>query len=353
MQHFTAHRLAVLAEAQSTIELNEHQGSAIRGSLYHALRGHFCVNREAVECAACPLVATCPVATLVSMLDPDPRHRHGRYASRPLTIQPPLPGRGGTAVQTERGVFYHYYPGDRLAFGMTIYSDALSLFPYVILSLHNLQRGGIGRRVEQHDGRMRRGTFTILQIEAENPLTGERHLIHNPGDRMVRMPDIPVTHEQVLAQPVPRGPVTLEFLTPTRLVRGGKLVKPHQFTFRVFFQRLIERLERLSRLFCDTPLELEDREELLALADRVEIVERDLCWEEVRSYSTRRRGASPISGLMGSVTLQAEDWAPFWPWVLWGQFTHVGKDAVKGNGWYVVHCEYGSCGGVLCPSSDI
>jgi hypothetical protein len=24
------------------------------------------------------------------------------------------------------------------------------------------------------------------------------------------------------------------------------------------------------------------------------------------------------------------------PWLLWGQSLHVGKDAVKGNGWYQV-----------------
>jgi hypothetical protein len=45
---------------------------------------------------------------------------------------------------------------------------------------------------------------------------------------------------------------------------------------------------------------------------------------------------------MESVVLQADDWSPFWPWLVWGQFVHVGKDAVKGNGWYeirIVNCE--------------
>jgi hypothetical protein len=67
MNHFTAHQLRFVAEVQHTIELNEHQGSAIRGALFHALRNRFCGNREAGECAACPLVATCPVATVASI----------------------------------------------------------------------------------------------------------------------------------------------------------------------------------------------------------------------------------------------------------------------------------------------
>ena len=62
-------------------------------------------------------------------------------------------------------------------------------------------------------------------------------------------------------------------------------------------------------------------------------VDNRLVWEELRSYSTRRRAASPTSGLVGRVVLEAEDWSPFWPWLVWGQFVHVGKDAVKGGGW--------------------
>jgi hypothetical protein len=47
MDRFTAHRLRFVAEVQTTIELNEHQGSAIRGALFHALRNRFCGNKEA------------------------------------------------------------------------------------------------------------------------------------------------------------------------------------------------------------------------------------------------------------------------------------------------------------------
>jgi hypothetical protein len=60
-------------------------------------------------------------------------------------------------------------------------------------------------------------------------------------------------------------------------------------------------------------------------------VENDLRWAEVWSYSTRRQRESPISGLLGAVALRAEEWSPFWPSLLWGQFTHVGKDAMKGS----------------------
>lgn len=337
MHHFTAHRLIVVAQARETVELNEHQGSAIRGALFHALRHRFCINPEAEECAACPFVSLCPVAFLVSTLDP--QSGRGRDVPRPFTIQPPLPGSGHPVERPDGRFVFRYWPGETLSFGLTLYAHALRLFPYVVLALTEMEREGLGRRTRQEDGRWRRGTLVIREIWAENPLTGERQPVLCSGETTVHVPDFPVTHDQVLewARNHPPGPtVILTFLTPTRLIEGGHLVRPDRFRFRPFFQRLMERLEALTAHFSDTPLRYEEFREWLTAAEEVQVEENRLRWEEVHSYSTRRRAESPISGLLGTVVLKTDDWAPFWPWLLWGQFTHVGKDAVKGNGWYEV-----------------
>ncbi len=364
MQNFTAHRLRFVTEVQSTIELNEHQGSAIRGSLFHALRNQFCAYRKADECAGCPLVATCPVATLVSTLKPG--GKRGRDVPRPYTIQPPLwagseePGAGscGHPVEFPDGrVVFRYEPRERFEFGLTLYAQALQLFPYVILAVHQLEEGGIGRRTEQLAGRWRRGTFAVREVWAENPLTGERQQVLNSGDQLVQVPDIPITHRQVMEKGrmknekwrieneewrIKNGEwrmengekrITLRLLTPARIIERGHLLKPHQFRFRPFLQRLLERLESLSGYFSDTPLDV-DFPALLEQAEAVRVVDNWLNWEELRSYSTRQHRATPLGGLVGKVTLEAKDWTPFLPWLVWGQFVHVGKDAVKGNGWY-------------------
>jgi hypothetical protein len=333
MDHFTAHRLAVTTEVQTPIILNEHQGSAIRGALYHALRTRFCAfaRDPQVECAACALVATCPVAMLVSTFDPN--SARGRDVPRPYTIQPPLPGSGHPVGRRDDHLIFRYEPGEPLTFGLTLYAQAMQLFPYVVLAAHHLEEGGIGRRASDAHGQ--RGTFAIRSIDAENPLSGERRPVVRRGSHQVEVPDIPITHAQVMAQPVPQGAVNLRLLTPTRLVEQGRLVKPQAFCFRPLFQRLLERLESLSAHFSDTPLGV-DFAALLAASEQVRVVSNRLAWEDVRSYSTRRRAESPVGGLLGSVSLEAEDWSPFWPWLVWGQFVQVGKDAVKGSGMIAV-----------------
>ena len=335
MRGFTAHRLRIIAQADTRIELNEHQGSAIRGALFHALRNRFCGYREAAECAVCPLATSCPVGSLVSTLRPG--SSRGQDVPRPYTIQPPLPGMGGHAIERGDGrLFFHYWPGERFEFGLTLYAQALELFPYVVLALRLFETSGIGRRVEQENGAWERGKMAVSEIWAENPITGARHTVLRPGDRMVQVPDLAVTHEQVtgLSVPEPDAEVVLRFVTPARIIRQGRLVKPHDFVFQPVFQRLMDRLEALSQHFSATPLFFDDAKGLIEAAGRVRVVDNRLQWEELRSYSTRRHAESPISGLAGTVVLSAADWAPFWPWLVWGQLVHVGKDAVKGNGQY-------------------
>ena len=104
------------------------------------------------------------------------------------------------------------------------------------------------------------------------------------------------------------------------------------FAFRLFFRRLMKRLEDPTGRFSDTSLVFGNPRGLITTAERACIVENGLRRAEAWSCSTRRRGEPPTSGLVGTVALRAEDWSPFWPYLLWGQFTHVGEEAVKGNG---------------------
>jgi hypothetical protein len=325
MDHFTAHRLQFDVEVREPLELNAHQGSALRGALFHALRGRFCTNPVAAECRFCPLNAACPVCTLVSTLRPD--SDRGADVPRPYTIQPPLAAADG-ADDVVR-----YEPGQAFSFGLTLFAQALQLFPYVVMAVHGLEDGGLGRKVAGNGGR--RGRFTVRQVTAHNPLTGACCEVLRAGERQVTVPDTPITHAQVLALAEAARPrrVTLDFLTPTRLVQREQLVKPGELTFRVVLQRLLDRLERLSADFSDTPLRVDFRA-LLGQADGVRLAANATRWVELSSYSTRQARATPIGGLVGMAVFEANDFAPFLPWLVWGQFAHVGKDAVKGNGWY-------------------
>ena len=329
MHHFTAHQLHFTCEVQTPILLNEHQGSAIRGALFNALRSRFCFEKHLKDCGECALWNSCPICFLVASRNPE--SERGVEVPRPYTIKPPLTGKT------------HYEPKETLEFGLTMFAQALKLFPYIVLASQALERGGLGKRFNEsarRDGRRFRGTFMIREIAAVNPLTGERQPVLRGGDKLVRMPDVPVTHHQVLQrakQLLAQNPsqLTIHLLTPTRLIHQGHLVKSGHVSFSIFFHRLMERLASLSAQYSNTPLGPEWRS-FLSQADQVETVEDRTQWVELESYSTRTQVRTPLGGLVGQVTFRAAHWQPFLPGLVWGQFTHLGKDTVKGNGWYSI-----------------
>jgi hypothetical protein len=346
MDNFTAHQLHFTCEVQTPILLNEHQGSAIRGALFHALRQQFCFAKEVKDCGKCALWATCPICFLVATRNP--QSERGVEVPRPYTIEPPmermneptnlrvhestnlLPG----TRQFVNSSIRRYQPGETLEFGLTLFAQALNLFPYVVLGSQALERGGLGKKLQREDGRWRRGTFAVQEIAALNRLTGERQPVLRTGDTMVSVPDVPVTNEQVLARAaqLPRDGITLMFKTPMRIIERGKL--EHRPTFRPLIQRLHRRLRDLTRQFTDTPWELDFRQ-VMSQAEAVRVADDQTGWVELDSYSWRQKTSTPMGGFVGQVTFEG-DLEPFLPWLVWGEVVHVGKDAVKGNGWYEI-----------------
>jgi hypothetical protein len=316
-------------EVERPIALNEHKGSALRGAFFHALRGRpnnphwrgFCANQAAADCRDCPLLPACPVARLLATHDPT--GARGHEIPRPVTVKPPI---------TEQ---VDYLPGDSLRFGLTIIGDALNLLPYIVMAVQQgMPTEGLGKRDRLND--FRPGHFRLRAAHLYHPLHNQTQPLWQEGERLVQAPALPVTDTDISAHAatLPGDRLTLRLLTPLRLIDDGALVRG--FRFRPFFQRLMERLILLSTtvgqgaLFPDEP----ERRALLQAASEIAVVDRAR-WVEVRSYSTRRHRETPLSGLIGEVTLVG-NLAPFRRWLLWGEQIHVGKDAVKGDGWYQI-----------------
>jgi hypothetical protein len=375
----TAHHLRFTLKAETTIELDQHQGSALRGMLYNALRGPqrnpalgFCTQRHLKTCAECTLVAVCPVASLVATLNPEADR--GRDIPRPYAIVPPL-------LPKTR-----YEAGEPYTFGLTLFGHALNLFPYVVMALRQAGPYGLGKAIPRPDsqGRPYRGRFTLESAQALNLLSGEVQDILAADSLMVQRPNLPVTHDQIvehsrrlISQPLaasanghhdqatyqygqPPGPlaINLTFKTPTRIIEQGQLLKtPH---FSPLFHRLLDRLIALAQAFGPemktlvappttyfgnettgtTPETLFDKKPLLALADQVELVNDQTRWQELWSYSARQGKQTPIGGLVGQATYRAAPdlWQHLLPCLLWGSIVHVGKNAVKGDGIVMVSC---------------
>ncbi len=337
MHNFTAHRLMVGAEVGRPLVFQDFPGSALRGALFRALVGQFCANQPILDhggCLACPLLPACPVAYLAATLNPDADR--GENVPRPFTVEPPVmttdhrPPTTDHRPPTTPGTFV-FEAGTPFAFGLTLYAEALPLFPYIVQAVRRMGEVGLGLKASANS--WRRGTFTMREIWADNPISGERQPILQRGSGLVTMPDVPISHAHLAAlpPPPPGARVRIAFLTPTRLKHQGQPLRAAP-PFRALFQRLMERLASLAQTFSDTPVDPDLRYRLVGLSDAVRLVEDGTRWVHLEGYSGRQQGHTSISGIVGHAVYAADDWATLWPWLKWGEILHVGKNAVKGEG---------------------
>lgn len=321
MNDFTATHFRFEVEALTPLAFDDYTGSALRGGLVTSLQRNFCPARDQADAAH---QSICPVCWLLS------HEATPGDSRRPYAIEPLLDQRR------------HFAPGERFQFGLTLFGQAVNLFPYLVLAVPGMGNEGVGRKLEQIDrGPWRRGRFVLRAIEEVNPLTSARRTLMGEGQQMVQTPQNAVSSTQVQAATeritqrlrASDGRLSVRFLTPARIVHEKKLV--HQPQFRPLFQRLLERVNELQRTFGQAT-EPPAWQELLALADQVTLSQDDTGWWDVQGRSSRLEREQQLGGFIGLAAYSAppEVWSPLLPWLIWGMSTHVGKNAVKGSGWY-------------------
>ncbi len=166
MAGLVTHHFLFTTEVVTPIELDEHSGAALRGSLFEAVWKRFCTNKASPTCALCPLHTVCPVSALVAPLREE--HPRGRDIPRPYIVLPPL------------GQARRYEPGQPLIFGLTLFGSIVQLLPYIVLSIDLLELMGLGRKLKEH-GRGR-GKFRVKQVESYHPFNGERQVIYEASN---------------------------------------------------------------------------------------------------------------------------------------------------------------------------
>jgi len=313
--NLVVHHLLFTLRAQTLVHLGPQAGAQIRGGVWAALREFACaapkVQGDPDHARHCPMCRLVALETAESA--------RGITPPRPFAVRPPLPASPGQDCL--------FQSGESFVVGINLFGEAVDSFPYLCQAFYRLGHLGLGYG---------RGQFTVERIQAVNPLTGETHDLLQ-GQRVVALPDLPITAAlvQEAAQQLPADSLRLRFLTPTELTyQGGHADRPH---FDVLMARLLERCQALEEYYTAEPApraEWQERYLSLTQAARgVRLAEHHTRWVRIKSGSRRTNSVNAVSGFVGEAVVEG-DLTPFRPWLLWGSSLHVGKNAVKGNGWY-------------------
>jgi len=236
--------------------------------------------------------------------------RNKDRAANPYIIRPPLD------VQEE------FNAGDELAFEVILIGKAIEYLPCFIISFVEMGKTGLGRG---------KGRFSLSRMEiigADRSLT----VIYQESDQRLKYPNQEITCSDLPGACPPQEKCTFRFLTRLELKEKEKYP---DIRFGVLFRALLRRITTLAHLHCGIDCSGIDFGGLSHAADLVKTVSSNLSYEYAERYSNRQKQRMPFGGLIGDITFEG-DLAPFWTFILLGEWLHVGKKTSFGLGRYEI-----------------
>ena len=126
--------------------------------------------------------------------------------------------------------------------------------------------------------------------------------------------------------------LTINFITPTRLKFDGRLSEALEF--HILFRNILRRISLLSYFHCEEEPDLDYRG-LIEESLNVRVKKSNLHWFDWERYSNRQETRMMMGGFTGQVTFEGET-EPFLPFLLLGEYIHVGKGTSFGLGKYQI-----------------
>jgi hypothetical protein len=299
------------------------KGNVIRGGFGSAFRRIVC-HANCREPETCELRNVCPYTAVFQPFVPEGSEKisKNRDIPRPFVIKPPL--------ETKET----YLPGERLSFDLVLVGKVKDYLPYFIVTFKELSHAGIGRN---------RASVELVGVDHVG-CDGTVAPVYTKDDNLVRPPTEAISWADSCGShgsnngstSSPQGGVakvtriTVRFLTPTLLRADGIISR--RPSFGPLAKRLRDRINALSYFYCGAGLEI-DFKGFGDAAGKVVAVADSTRWVESSRYSRRREVTHDLSGFIGEVTFEG-DLEMFLPYLKLGEYLHVGKNAVFGNGWY-------------------
>jgi CRISPR-associated endoribonuclease Cas6 len=305
-------QVRVTLRARDPLQLPPYKGATLRGGFGAAFKEAVCVV-EHRDCARCLLRSRCAFPYVFDTPVPEGATRMRKYpaAPHPFVFLPPL---------EERTL---YKPSETLAFDLALIGKGADFLPYFIYTFERLgERRGLGKG---------RGRFAVESVSWRPP-QGEDIVIYTGDSKTLRNSFRSITVQDLMSGTSASSLLTLNFLTPTRLVYAEALTTAPDF--HMLIRTLLRRLSNLVYFHCGSELDLNFRG-LIAEAQKVETVNSDLSWYDWERYSARQDKRMKLGGFIGKVMYRGE-LEPFLPLLRLGEVVHVGKGTSFGLGKYAM-----------------
>lgn len=285
---------------QRTLHLPRYAGGLWRSAFGSRLRRQVCITGEPT-CQGCPLIRRCAYGYLFNTPAPDQNSAGvAGQVVHPYVLSP-------------RNKYRDYQAGQTIQTDLFLLGPARHFLPEVLSTLKEL--------------RLHR---TPVQLQAVAQYIPTEQGSDLQALTLAEALDVRAWH----LQPPDCQPRALRFIIehPLWVRSQGRDMTPERFAFDKLLTSAMRRVSLLTRLTTGQAPDL-DFKALARQARGVVQTSSNLHWHVWRRYSARQQRQIRVRGLVGEADV-AGDLAALWP-ILWlGQWLHVGRSAVMGQGRY-------------------
>jgi len=303
-------------EPKERIILPPYKGSTFRGGFGNAFKKVVCICRK-TECDTCILKEKCIYSYVFETPPSSDTSVMRKYekAPHPFIIEPPL---------EKKQV---YGPDDEIIFNLILVGRAAEYLPYFIYSFDELGKKGFGSDRGKYELKK------VLAITDSQPAHG--NIIYSSETKMLHRFETSNlcldSKEAAVSHTTSPLFITLDFLTPVRIVYQGQLVL--QLEFHILLRNLLRRLALLYYFHCDGDPSVINFKALIEEARKVKVTESNLRWHDWERYSSRQDTKMKLGGSLGTIRFEGE-LSKFMPYIKAGEVLHVGKGTAFGLGQY-------------------
>jgi len=311
LYHFKFAQFQFFLKPVDCIYLPAYKGSTFRGGFGHAFKKVVCINRERI-CDTCLLKSNCVYSYVFETPPPTDTTKMRKYpfAPHPFVILPPLEEKNS------------YLKDETLCFDLTLIGRAIDYLPYFIYTFDELGRIGIGKD---------KGKYQLEKVQCRGK-TKKWESIYSSKDKILKKSCGEITLEDLENKLESTDELRLVFLTPTRLKFDERLSPNPEF--HILLRNLLRRISLLSYFHCGEKLNI-DFKGLIERAKDIQIKRNNLSWFDWERYSNRQEIRMKMGGLVGSITFEG-DFEEFIPFLVLGEYIHVGKGTSFGLGKYEI-----------------
>lgn len=235
--------------------------------------------------------------------------RKYKSAPHPFVIEPPPERRRG------------YKPGDEINFGLILIGKAIDYLPYFIYTFTELGRIGIGKG---------KAGFELKNVSCEGKT------IYDSKSKTLK-PFTPsvlsLAFNDLDSKTFNFKLLTLNFLTPTRILYNGHLAL--DLEFHIFMRNLLRRISLLYYFHCHGDTSEWNFKGIIEKAKEVAVKNKNLRWYDWERYSARQDTRMKMGGFVGEITFEGNI-EPFMQLIRSGEILHVGKGTGFGLGEYAI-----------------